>query len=210
MRIGREAISRGISFFYLKDSKLFDNVLNLLKQYSPAVLFVEDIDEITGSEERDDRMNHILNTLDGVQTKGNPLTTIFTTNHILRINSALRRPGRIDLIVKFNNPTRDTVGKIYQAYFENLNGFDTLDMEKILDRTPDAQGAVIAEIAKRVVKLYQKKEELTTEMTLACIVSMDYHVEIMKGEPTTVTKEKQFYDAFVDMSYEGSKKWGNE
>lgn len=205
MRVGRIAVSRGISFFYLKDSKLFDNVLNMLKQYSPAVLFVEDIDEITGSEERDDRMNHILNTLDGVQTKGNPLTTIFTTNHVNRINSALRRPGRIDLIVPFNNPNKDTVAKIYAAYFETFNGYAALDMPRIVERTPHAQGAVIAEIAKRVQKLYSKKETITTEQVLACVVSMEYHVQIMAETPTTVTKEKLFYDTFVGMVASGSQ-----
>lgn len=203
MQVGRHAVSKGISFFYLKDAKLFDNVLNKLKQYSPAVLFVEDIDEIAGTEDRDEQMNKILNTLDGVQTKGNALTTIFTTNHINRINKALRRPGRIDLIVKFSNPNKESVRKIYDIYFQELNGFDELDMDAIVDKTPEAQGAVVAEIAKRVVKLHNKRGKITTEEALACVVSMNYHIEIMNDNPESVSKEKVFYDSFKDLVIEG-------
>lgn len=203
MQVGVEAVRRGISFFYLKDATLFDEVLNKLKQYSPAVLFVEDIDEITGTEDRDAAMNKILNTLDGVQTKGNSLTTIFTTNHIERINSALRRPGRIDLIVKFDNPDAKTMRKIYESYLSNLAGFENIDLDAVVARTPNSQGAVVAEIAKRMVKLHSRKNNLTTEQALGCVVSMDYHIQIMKEDPKPISKEKVFYDAFVDMVNDG-------
>lgn len=200
MKVGREAvIAHGMSFFYLKDAKLFDRVLNTLKQYSPAVLFVEDIDEIAGSQDRDEVMNKILNTLDGVQTKGNNITTIFTTNHIDRLNAAIRRPGRIDLIVKFHNPNRATITKIYESYFKDLPGYETLDMEAIVGRTPEAQGAVIAEIAKRVVRFCNSRGSIDTESVLACIVTMDYHVEVMSGNREDISKEKAFYESYQDM-----------
>ena len=199
MQVGKEAVHKGISFFYLKDAKLFDSVLNKLKQYSPALLFVEDIDEIAGTEDRDAEMNKILNTLDGVQTKGSSLTTIFTTNHIDRINSALRRPGRIDLIVQFKNPDKEAVKKIYEIYFKKLNGYGDLNMDAIVERTPDCQGAVIAEIAKRVVKLHDRKNHITTEQVLACIVTMDYHIQIMKEQPKSVSSETVFYEAYKTM-----------
>lgn len=200
MLVGKEGVENfGMSFFYLKDAKLFDRVLNTLKQYSPAILFVEDIDEIAGSQDRDTAMNKILNTLDGVQTKGNNLITIFTTNHIDRLNAALRRPGRIDLIVRFQNPNKVAIEKIYNAYLRDLKGFDTLDMAAIVERTPDAQGAVIAEIAKRALKYSKTKGEVTTEGVIACIVTMDYHVEVMKGESKEETPEQKLFSSMKNM-----------
>lgn len=200
MQVGKIGVEQhDMSFFYLKDAKLFDQVLNTLKQYSPAILFVEDIDEIAGSQDRDAAMNKILNTLDGVQTKGNNLITIFTTNHITKLNAALRRPGRIDLIVRFQNPDKDTVRKIYDAYFKELPGYEDLDMDSIVARTPDCQGAVVAEIAKRVQKYSKTNGNLTTEKVIACIVTMDYHIEVMKGEEKVETPESRLYNSFKDV-----------
>jgi len=43
MRVGKAAVDRGMSFFYVKDAAIFDEVLNLSKQYSPCLLFLEDL-----------------------------------------------------------------------------------------------------------------------------------------------------------------------
>lgn len=180
MRIGIEANKKGVSFFYLKDSKLFDRVLGFAKNYEPCVVFVEDVDEIASGEERDAHMNAILNSLDGVQTKGRNITVLFTTNHEKRINKALRRPGRIDLIVNFANPEKNTIQKIMNVYFEDLGGVEALDYELILAKVPNAQAAVIAEIAKRAVKLAKQDGMITTDRVLASIASMKYQIEFMK------------------------------
>lgn len=187
MSIGRFAVQQhNMSFFYLKDSKLFDYVLNNLKKYQPAVLFVEDIDEIASGTERDARMNAILNTLDGVQTKGNNLTVILTTNHENKINPALRRPGRIDLIVKFSNPDKETVAKIFQAHLtaklpeEAVAMLENIDFNELAKRTPDVAGAVIAEIASRAVKLYRIQGAIDQSTVDAAIVSMKHQIELMK------------------------------
>lgn len=182
MRIGIEANKKGVSFFYLKDSKLFDRVLGFAKNYEPCVVFVEDVDEIASGEERDAHMNAILNSLDGVQTKGRNITVLFTTNHEKRINKALRRPGRIDLIVNFANPEKQTIQRIMNVHFEELRGVEALDYDLILAKSPDAQAAVIAEIAKRAVKLAKDDGIITTDRVLASIASMKYQIEFMKDD----------------------------
>jgi hypothetical protein len=127
MRVGFEAVEQhGMSFFYIKDASLFPEVLTVSKNYQPCLIFMEDVDEIGGGVERDTKMNNILNILDGVETKGNSLNVIFTTNHAKRINQALRRPGRIDLVVKFDNPTIETKAKIMEVYFNDLEGYTTM------------------------------------------------------------------------------------
>lgn len=194
LSLGIEATNRGISFFYVKDAAMFDKVLTFARNYEPAMIFLEDVDEIASGADRDARMNHILNTLDGVQTKGRNITTIFTTNHENRINAALRRPGRIDLIVRFENPNKDTVEKIFRSYFDDLQGGDTLDYDHIKEHAPDVQGAVIAEIAKRAVKLAQKKGHVTTDMIVASIASMDYQIKFMNDELETADKVKDSFN----------------
>lgn len=188
MRVGKHATSQGMTFFYLKDASCFEQMLTAAKKYQPCVVFVEDIDEIASGEQRDASMNKILNTLDGVQTKGNNLTVIFTTNHANRINAALRRPGRIDTVIQFCNPTKETTESILKAFFKDLPGNEKLDYPLILSSMPDIQGAVIAEICKRAVKLGHLSGSLTTDHVLAAITSMKYQIELM-NEP--VNKEKE-------------------
>lgn len=192
MKVGREAVKKGMSFFYLKDSSAFDTLLNESKKYQPAVIFLEDLDEIGSGTERDEHMNRILNILDGVQTKGNDLTVIFTTNHPEKINSALRRPGRIDLMVKFENPDKESVKEIYFVYLKDLYGAGTLDYEKLAELTPAVQGAVVAEIAKRAHKLASKNGEITNDTVEACIHSMRYQIDMMNDAVTGESTDVQF------------------
>ena len=120
--------------------------------------------------------------MDGVQTKGNDLTVIFTTNHENRINRALRRPGRIDLVLKFDNPTKDSVQKIYKSYLGELDPESSLDYKLLADYTMDAPGAVVAEIAKRAVKLCTKQNTCNEELVKAAVDSMAHHIALM-NEP---------------------------
>lgn len=198
MRVGREAVRKhNMSFFYLKDANAFDTLLNQSKKYQPCIIFLEDVDEIASGDERNAHMNKILNTLDGVQTKGNDLTVIFTTNHPERINSALRRPGRIDLMVKFQFPDIDSRQEIYKIYFQSIPGADTLDYIKLARATPDVQGAVVAEIAKRALKLAKSKDGvLSNELVESCVYSMQYQIDLMSDKVEQKDEHTQFFELF--------------
>lgn len=182
MQIGEVGIQKKMAFFYCKDADVFDMLLKQAKNYQPCIVFLEDLDEIGAGTQRDASMNRILNTLDGVQTKGNNLTVIFTTNHEKRINPALRRPGRIDLVVNFTNPDKKSVAKIYEIYLKDLPESDKLDYPFLAEETPDCPGAVIAEIAKRAYKLCKKRGVCNNELVKAASDSMKHHLKLMKED----------------------------
>lgn len=182
MRVGSCGLVKGMAYFYCKDANVFHMLLAQAKHYQPCIVFLEDVDEIGSGEKRDADMNRILNTLDGVQTKGNNLTVIFTTNHEKRINPALRRPGRIDLVVNFGNPDKSSVAAIYKCYLSELHGSDVLDYNALADRTPDCPGAVIAEIAKRAYKLCKKRGVVNDELVAAAVDSMKHHLKLMSDK----------------------------
>lgn len=205
LRVGREANAKGMTFFYLKDPALFSETLQSAKQYAPSLLFLEDIDEIGSGEERDNRMNDLLNTLDGVQTKGQNLTVIFTTNHENRINKAMRRPGRIDLVVKFKVCEKDTTKKIYEAILQKVPGFEGLDLDKITEYTPSVQGAVIAEICKRSIDSAEEYGAITTEVVMTSIDSMKHQLEFMDAPPENVeTPAEKLRSSLVEVVVAGN------
>lgn len=184
IRIGAEAVELGTTFVYCKDSVKFPRLLNVMKNYEPACIFVEDVDSIGSGDQRDSKMNDLLNTLDGIETKGHSLMTIFTTNHENRINPALRRPGRIDLIVKFGLCEPSTVHKIFNAYFQGTEGANELDYTMLAGKAPKAQGAVIAEISKRSIDLANETNSgtLTDEIVESAIISMKFQIDFMKED----------------------------
>jgi hypothetical protein len=187
MRVGGQGTAKGMSFFYCKDADVFHMLLKQAVNYQPCIVFLEDLDEIGAGEKRDADMNRILNTLDGVQTKGNNLTVIFTTNHEKRINPALRRPGRIDLVIHFDNPSKIAVAAIYKCYLGGMAGSEGLDYAQLAERTPECPGAVVAEIAKRAVKLCKKRGEVKEEFIKASVDSMKHHLKLMKEDVENVS-----------------------
>lgn len=182
MIVGAAGKEKGMAYFYCKDAKVFHMLLKQAVNYQPCIVFLEDLDEIGAGTQRDADMNLILNTLDGVQTKGNNLTVIFTTNHEKRINPALRRPGRIDLVINFDNPNKDAVMEIYRRYFADLEGAEKLDYTHLAERTPDCPGAVVAEIAKRAYKLCKKRGDVKPDYIKAAIDSMKHHLKLMQED----------------------------
>lgn len=207
MRVGKVANEKGITYIYCKDSTKFPMLLETAKQYQPAVVFLEDLDEIGSGEQRDTQMNEILNTLDGVQTKGNDITVIFTTNHEKRINKALRRPGRIDVIIKFNKCEKETIAKIYQKFFEGIQGADTLDYDMLASKTPVVQGAVVAEIAQRAVRIMEANgSEMTNDIVQTAIISMKDQIEFMEENPENIVDPRiQAMDTIANMVSEKVK-----
>jgi len=185
MRIGKEGTDKGMTFFYCKESTLFPQLLNKAKLYTPTIIFLEDIDEIGSGEERTARMNNILNTLDGIQSKGSNLTVIFTTNHVNRINKALRRPGRIDQIIEFKPCLLDTRAEIYRRLFRDVSGNETIDYQAIAEKSPEVQGAIIAEIGKRAIDISELSMDgrISDEAVYTAITSMADHIKFMEEDP---------------------------
>ncbi len=82
----------------------FEAVLDFAAMYSPSLVSFEDVDSAVGGDERTYGLNAILNKLDGVDTKSNDILFVATTNHPERLNKAMLRPGRIDVIMNIEAP----------------------------------------------------------------------------------------------------------
>lgn len=142
-----KAVRNGFTFVYL------DNVLDLKKglqfaaQYAPAVLFAEDIDRAVHGE-RSVSMDEVLNTLDGVDTKGGEVITVFTTNHVENINPALLRMGRLDTLVEVKKPDAEAAVKLVKLYGRGLLNAN-VDYSRVGQVLQDRIPAFIRETVER-------------------------------------------------------------
>lgn len=85
--------------------------------HQPAMVFCEDIDEVMQDEnDRDEKINAILNQADGVDSKGSEVITVFTTNDLEAITTAMLRPGRIDTVVPVRPPDAMAAQRLIRHY----------------------------------------------------------------------------------------------
>lgn len=174
----------GRTFFYLHNAANFNSLIPYLKNYQPSIVFVEDVDQISGGD-RDSTMNDLLNQLDGNELKNVNCTFIFTTNNHKKIHPAMRRPGRIDQVIHFDYCTPAMIAKIFELHALGMEGADTVDYLAAAEKCPkNLQGAVVAEIARRAKKYATGLHNgiITTGVFLDAVASMKHHIEFMRED----------------------------
>lgn len=113
--VAKTCMEHGWTFIYLKETSELPIVLPFAQGFQPAVVFAEDIDRAAG-ENRTDEVNRLLNTLDGLGSKNDNIITIVTSNNPEQINDAMKRPGRIDLILKIETPDAEATERLIRYY----------------------------------------------------------------------------------------------
>jgi transitional endoplasmic reticulum ATPase len=134
-KVARVAVENNCTFLYVPEVAEFPEAYRFAAQFlTPCVLQVEDIDRAAGKD-RTDTVNEILNTVDGIDTKGAEIMHIMTTNHGENINAAMMRKGRTDVILQVTPPDPGAAIKLAEYYSQGAlrddNGAAGSDMEDI-------------------------------------------------------------------------------
>lgn len=144
-----EAVKNGWTFIYLENAGDLPETVELAAHYGPAVIFVEDIDSITQGERRKE-LNDVLNTIDGIDSKHQPIITVLTTNHVENISKAFLRAGRIDSLIEFTAPDSfDRARFLYLYLAEYLEDYDAPEIEEAIKNMDGMVPAFIAEICRK-------------------------------------------------------------
>jgi chaperone BCS1 len=118
-----------------------------------AVLVLEDVDCFTKTRPREDKdseedslvplsMSTILNVFDGFATPTG-LVFVITTNHKDKLDSALIRPGRIDVSVEFTHPTITEIKELYIRLLGTEEGFDRFFADNKIESMAEAQTKIL-------------------------------------------------------------------
>lgn len=183
----KHAVEHGLTYVTVLRADELDDAIKFAKLYSePAcVLFCEDIDR-TMSGDRTVKIDDILNTLDGVDSKHMNLITVLTTNHLDNINAAMLRPGRLDAIIEVTAPDAEAVERLVRRVAgSSLDA--TTDISSAAAKLAGNVPAVITEVVKRA-KLSQlsrqepgtKVEKLTGEALDDAAFTMTKQNELLK------------------------------
>lgn len=143
------AVDHGITYIYVPRADELADAIEFAKQYqSPAaVIFCEDIDRAAAGE-RSIKMDDLLNTIDGIDSKNSNIITVLTTNDMSKINAAMLRPGRLDAVIEVLKPDAKAVDRLLRIYA----GAALPASEDVSEAATTLAGqipAVIAEAVKR-------------------------------------------------------------
>lgn len=119
-------VENGWTFILVRPGDNIEGAINMAQKLQPACVFFEDIDAVA-VEERDEDVNAILNTIDGVLSKESRVMVILTTNHIEKVNPAMLRPGRLDAVIKLGELDDAGVIKFITSCATDLSGQMMLD-----------------------------------------------------------------------------------
>lgn len=115
----------GMDLYYLPlgDIETGSNLMELVGTVQPrSLLLIEDIDVYHAATERDDEngitLSDLLNSLDGVNST-HGLITVMTTNVPGVLDSALVRPGRVDLIEHFGLADSEQIKQLFAWFYES-------------------------------------------------------------------------------------------
>ena len=120
-----------IAILNLSERGLTDDRLNFLLTIVPrrTLVLLEDADAAFNGRTSTDadgyRGAHVtfsglLNAIDGVAS-AEERVLFLTTNHIDRLDSALIRPGRVDMTIRLGEATRWQAGKLWERFYGELD-----------------------------------------------------------------------------------------
>jgi len=108
------AVANGWTYCKARPGEDVNDVMKLARLYAPAVVFVEDIDNEASTADGGE-VSRLLETFDGVTSKGAELVVMMTTNHLERIHKGMLRPGRLDAVIHVGDLDRGGVERLIRA-----------------------------------------------------------------------------------------------
>ncbi|MGH7974932.1 MAG: AAA family ATPase [bacterium] len=137
----------------LEDAKRVAQIVELARDLSPSVLFLEDIDLFGGSRESSRNpmiLGELMNQLDGVEENTDIIVIGSTNNKEVLEKALVSRPGRFDKVIDFPLPAYAERLQMLKIFSNGLLN-DTPCLEKIAREYKKKTGAQIRELVNMAV-----------------------------------------------------------
>lgn len=196
------AADNGWTFINLDRVQGLKAALEFAKAYQPAVIFAEDIDR--AADRDDEKVNDLVNLLDGVISKNDEIMVVLTTNFVEKIDKALLRPGRFDAVISIQPPDAETSVRLIQAYTRGL--LSEGDLSAVGEVIAGWIPATIREVVERakLSMLTDDRSQITPDDLMISAVGMKRHMELLEPKTTKKSARDLFCDGLLGMLQEAS------
>lgn len=127
-------------------------IFSKAKEYAPAIIFIDEIDTIGkrgNANGKEIAINKLLSEMDGFSArKGEDIFVIAATNYKENIDSAIIRPGRVEIHIEINNLDKDARKYFLDSIIEKKPTSGEFDMNKLLMYTAGFTGAQLELLGK--------------------------------------------------------------
>lgn len=177
------------TYILCEDAADLARCVKVARRFEPAVVFCEDIDREVAGQKRTKSMDMILNTIDGIESKGTEIMVVLTTNHVDDLTPAMRRPGRLDVVVPVGPPDAEAVRRMIMLYGRDQIAVDadlTEVGELLANRTPAVVREVVERAKRSAIVLGDgevKPERLTGEALARAARGMKRHLDLLEIKP---------------------------
>lgn len=189
----------GWTFIYLNSVKSLRDAIHFARNYMPAVIFAEDIDQVLGNQDRDEDTNEILNNIDGIDSKNDRLMVVLTTNHVEKLNKAMLRQGRLDAVIPVRPPNAEAVVKLVRIYGRGLIDANE-DLSKVGELLRGRIPAAIREVVERakLAAIWRQDGNMdgmyvTSEDLEIAAMGMEHHLKLQE---TPIADKKTLAEQF--------------
>ena len=122
------------------------------KEYAPAIIFIDEIDTLGKRDAGNGKeipINKLLSEMDGFSAKkGEDIFVIAATNYKDNIDSAIIRPGRVEIHIEINNLDKDAREYFLKQIIEKKPTSGEFDINKLLMYTAGFTGAQLELLGK--------------------------------------------------------------
>jgi SpoVK/Ycf46/Vps4 family AAA+-type ATPase len=156
--------------------------------HAPCVLFLDEIDALghkrsqLNSSSMRTVVNQLLTELDGVDGNNDGVFVLAATNAPWDIDSALRRPGRLDRTVLVLPPDRPARAAILQYHLRD-RPVAGIDLGKIADATDNYSGADLAHVCETAAEFAMRDSIASGEVRM--ISQHDMLAAVREVRPST-------------------------
>lgn len=134
-----DTLNLDVYYACLSDLEKDGILIDIVSRVKPrSILLLEDIDSLHSATSRNDVDNKttisgLLNALDGFATP-NGVIIIMTTNHMERLDEAILRSGRVDLVEEVDYLNQYQFDKIFEFFYNRVSGLE-LTTHKVTSST---------------------------------------------------------------------------
>lgn len=146
-----ECVANGLTFIFVKPGADLNDAMQMTQLYAPAVVFFEDVDVLQSNDP--EKVSELLDTFDGLSSKGKEIIAVLTTNNKKNIHKGMLRPGRLDTLIHIGAPNLAGVRKIIESKLRSSGVLlDEVDFEAVYAACKDYMPAFVGEVAQRSLR----------------------------------------------------------